>query len=257
MNKFRRAVALAAAFSGLAGTASATPDIQPGMALSPQDLPPEARDAQPPGGAHATDRLISDDPNADPMGWANDTVDERRHFDDRTLHLGIGTGLGTPVGLIGVLVEANVLDGLAVGAGAGVASWGPAGGAFMRLRPFVWGGQGERVLHAFTLQSSYTYMLHGKEPLTDVDIGFFQCEGSSSCEPEPDFVPHPGHFLSLSAGFEHALVSGWSFRYDFGFASALNESEWECAFGDTPTPCTRYAPDDTVLVGTFAFSHAL
>ena len=60
-----------------------------------------------------------------------------------------------------------------------------------------------------------------------------------------------------SAGFEHALVSGWSFRYDFGFASALNDSKWECAFGNTPTPCTRYAPDDTVLVATFAVSHAL
>lgn len=247
MSKFWCAVALVAAMGGLAGTATAAPDIRPGMALSPQDLPPEAQ----------YERLISDDPNADPMGRACDTVDERRHFDDRTLHLGIGTGVGTPVGLLGAFLEADVLDGMAVGAGAGVTAWGPAGGGFLRLRPFVWGGQGERVLHAFTLQSSYTYMLHGKEPLRDVDFGFFHCDGASSCEPEPDFVPHAGHFLSLSAGFEHALVSGWSFRYDFGFASALNDSNWECAFGSTRAPCTRYAPDDTVLVGTFAFSHAL
>lgn len=247
MSKLRRVVALAAASSGLAGMASAATDIQPGMALPPQDLPPEAH----------YERLLSDAPNADPMGWANDTVDERRHFDDHTLHLGMGSGVGTPVGLIGAFLEADLLDGMAVGAGAGVTHWGPAGGGFVRLRPFVWGGQGERVLHAFTLQSSYTYMLHGKEPLTDVDIGFFQCEGASSCEPEPDFVPHAGHFLSLSAGFEHALVSGWSFRYDFGFAGALNHSDWECAFGNAPTPCTRSSPFDKVLVASFAFSHAL
>ena len=40
-------------------------------------------------------------------------------------------------------------------------------------------------------------------------------------------------------------------------ASALTKSEWECAFGNAPTPCTRSAPGDTVLVATFAFSHAL
>jgi len=219
------------------------------MALSPEDLPPEARD-------HG--RLLSDDPNADPMRWPDDTVDERRHFDDRTLHLGMGTGVGTPVGILGAFIEANVLDGLAVGAGGGVTFWGPAGGAYVRLRPVVWGGHGKGALHAFTLQTSYTYMLHGEEPLRNIDISFMDCEGNDSrCQPDPDFVPHGAHFMSLSAGFEHALDSGWSFRYDFGFAKALSSSEWECRFGTAPTPCTRYTPDDTVLVATFAFSHAL
>lgn len=246
--------ALAAAVGGGGETALAEEEVRPGTALSPEQLPAEPR---------YYERLLRDDSvggaaAAEELGLlGNDTVDERRHFDDRKVHLGLGTGLGTPVGLLGAYVEANPWDGLALGAGAGVTAWGPAGGVLLRVRPYVWGGQGQRALHAFTLQTSYTYMLHGREPLGDVDISFYRCEVGACPEPKPEFIPQAAHFMSLSAGFEHALLTGWTFRYDLGFAQALKPTTWECAFGPTPAPCESSSPSDTVLVLAFAFSHAL
>jgi len=73
MRNFGLGVALAAAVSGLVGTASAAPDIQPGMALSPEDLPPEAQHYE---------GLLRGDSAADRLRWDDDSVDERRHFDD-------------------------------------------------------------------------------------------------------------------------------------------------------------------------------
>jgi hypothetical protein len=247
MQKIGLGVALAAASCAVAGATSAANEIHPGMALSPEDLPPEAQHYE---------RLLRGDTTADPLQWDDDTVDERRHFDDHLLHVGFGTGVGTPVGLMGAYLEANPWDALSLGVGAGFTSWGPAGGASLRLRPFAWGGQGQSALHAFTLQTSYTYMLHGREPLRDLDFDF-DCELGACPEPEPDFVPTGAHFMSLSAGFEHAFYSGWTLHYDLGFAQALRATEWECAFDTRPTPCTHTSPSDTLMVLSFGMSHAL
>jgi len=248
MNKVGLGIALAAAFNGGVGTTRAATEIQPGMALSPEDLPREAQ---------RYEQLLRGDDDDDPPHGDDDTVDERRHFDDRLLHLGFGTGVGTPVGLMGADLAANVGDGLSVGVGAGFTSWGPAGGASLRLRPFVWGGRGQNALHAFTLETSYTYMRHGRDPLRDLEFDFYDCELGACPEPEPDFIPTGAHFMSLSAGFEHAFYSGWSMHYDLGFAQALRPTEWQCAFDTKPAPCTHSSPSDTLLVVSFGMSHAL
>jgi hypothetical protein len=248
MQKIGLGVALAAAVIAVAATTSAAAEIRPGMALSPDDLPPEAQHYE---------RLLRADATEEPLGWDDDSVDERRHFDDRLLQVGFGTGVGTPIGLMGAYLEANPWDGLSLGVGAGFTSWGPAGGVSLRLRPFVWGGQGQRALHAFTLQTSYTYMRHGRDPLRDFEFGFYDCEVGACPEPEPDFVPTGAHFMSLSAGFEHALASGWTFRYELGFARALRPTSWGCVLDGRSTPCTNSSPSDTLLVVGFAVSHAL
>src|SRR3954464_4776856 len=108
MRKLGLGGALAAALSGLIGRAEAAPEIHPGMALSPEDLPPEAQHYE---------RLLRGDTAADRLRWDDDSVDERRHFDDHVFHAGFGTGVGTPVGLMGVYVEANPGDALALGVG--------------------------------------------------------------------------------------------------------------------------------------------
>lgn len=247
MQKFRLGAALWAAMSGLAGTALAE-DIRPGMAISPEDLPPEAQHYE---------RLLRGDSSADSRSWDDDSVDERRHFHDHLLHAGLATGVGTPVGVLGAYFEVDPWDALAVGVGGGVSFWGPSGGGFLRLRPYVWGGQGNGALHAFTLQTSYTYMLHGEDPLRDVEFGFYDCEVGACPEAEPEFVPTGAHFLSLSAGFEHAFYSEWSIRYEYGFARALSATKWQCTMGGRPAPCTGSSPSDTMVVIGFTLSHAL
>jgi hypothetical protein len=240
MRKFLLGVALLAAVSGLTETASATPEIRPGMALSPEDLPPEAQHYE---------RLLHGDATADRLRWDDDSVDERRHFDDHALHVGFATGLGTPVGMAGAFAEANPWDALALGMGGGVTFWGLAGGAYVRLRPLAWGGHGRGALHAFTLQTSYTYMQYGEFLFTPcIDT----CDGGQ-------VLGGTAQFGALSAGFEHQLASGWTFRYDFGVAHALFATPGKCARYDTgaAVPCGGDSNPDTLFVGTFAFSHAL
>jgi hypothetical protein len=240
MTKVGLLIALAAAVGGVVGTAGAATEIHPGMALRPEDLPPEAQHYE---------HLLRDDTKAVPLGREDDSVDERRHFHDHVFHAGIGTGFGTPLGMTGAFLEANPWDALALGVGGGVTLWGPAGGAYVRLRPFAWGGQGQRVLHAFTLQSSYTFMRDGELPS-------IPCV--HACR-EVGFLDRTAHFGALSAGFEHQLVSGWTFRYDFGVAQALFATPWKCARYDTDAavPCSGSSPTDTLFVGTFGLSHAL
>jgi hypothetical protein len=239
--EFRLGVALLAAVNGLTGNPGAEAEIGPGMALSPEDLPPEAEHYE---------RLLRGDPTGDSWDGEDDSVDERRHFNDHVVHVGMGTGFGTPLGMAGAFLEANPWDALALGMGGGVTFWGPAGGAYVRLRPFAWGGHGQRVLHAVTLQTSYTYMRDG-------ELRLMTCI-HTPCD-EVGFLNRTAQLGALSAGFEHQLASGWTFRYDFGVARALFATPWECARYDTgaAAACSGYAPTDTLFVGTFAISHAL
>lgn len=210
------------------------------MALSPEDLPPEAQQYE---------RLSSGDSTAAPTRWDDDSVDERRHFNDHIFHAGIGTGFGTPVGIVGAFLEANPWDALSLGVGAGVTFWGPAAGGYVRLRALVWGGHGQRALHALTIQTSYTLMRDG-------ELQLMPCIHSCA---EVRFLDRTAQLAALSAGFEHQLASGWSFRYDFGAGHAVFATPWKCARYDTgaAAPCTSGPPSDTVFVSTFGVSHAL
>jgi hypothetical protein len=239
VREFWLGIAIWAAGNGLTGNAWADPEIGPGMALSPEDLPPEAQHYE---------RLLRGDATGDPLRW-DDTVDERRHFNDHIFHAGTGTGLGTPVGMVGAFLEANPWDALALGLGGGVTYWGLAGGAYVRLRPFAWGGQGQRALHAFTLQTSYTYMQYG-------DFLFMPCVDGCG---DVHVLGGTAQFGAVSAGFEHQLVSGWTFRYDFGVAHVLFATPGKCARYGTgeAVACSGGSNPDTLFVGTFGFSHAL
>jgi hypothetical protein len=100
-------------------------------------------------------------------------------------------------------------------------------------------------------------MVHGKDPLRDLDFSLYDCEVGECEEPQPDFVRTGAHFMSLSVGFEHALYSGWTFRYELGFAQALRTTSWACELDGRPTPCTHNPPSDTLMVLGFGVSHAL
>ena len=241
MRKIRATVALAATVTGFGAPALAAADILPGTALSPGELPPEAQ---------GYERLLHAHSAADPPTGNGDTVAGRRHFDDQIFHAGIATGFGTPVGMLGAFVEANPWDAVGLGLGGGVTLWGPAGGAYLRLRPLVWGGQGQRVLHAFTLQTSYTYMRDG-------ELELMSC--IEACPSRVRFLNRTAQFGALSAGFEHQLASGWTFRYDFGVAHSWLATPWKCVRYDTvaASPCSSNPPSDTLFVGTFGLSHAL
>jgi hypothetical protein len=232
---FPRVPAVVLALSSAAALAS--PEIQPGDALGPDDLAPEA---QRPESALRGER----------MGAGDNSVDERRRFNARLAQVGLGTGLGMPAALLGGYAELNPWDRFAIGAEAGLTLWGAAGGAYVRLRPFIWGGEGRRLLNAFVLQASYTIMRHG-------ELDLMPCI-SSPCR-EVGYLNRTAQFGALSAGFEHQLASGWSIRYEFGVGRALFATAWKCARYDdgTRVPCQYGAPTDQLPVLSFAVGHTL
>jgi hypothetical protein len=155
--------------------------------------------------------------------------------------------MGTPLGLAGMFVEVDPWDRLALGAGVGLTFWGPTAGGFLRLRPLVWGGEGQRLLNAFTLQASYAWARDGElDVLPCIEV----------CE-RPRYLDRSVQLGALSAGFEHSTASGWTFRYDFGAARALRSSPWRCELDGEPVACSGEKPIDTLPVVSFAVSHAL
>lgn len=227
---------------GLAGRGHAAPPPEPGMALEAEYLPPGARsdEGQQPGDVD--------------LGQSDDTVGNRRHFDEQRFHAGLGIGVGVPVGALGLYLEANVWDRLALGVGGGLGLWGPSVGGYARLRPVVWGGEGRRRLNAVTLEAGYGYMSYGG----DILGGFNLMPCIDNCEPSRHHVPVPSHVGALSLGLEHALWNGFTLRYAIGGAQLLATPIWRCELEDEPVPCgAEPEPEHAFMVVSFGISHAL
>jgi hypothetical protein len=228
--------AVISALALLTDGALARPEIRPGDALAPEDLPAEAQQFE---GAL----------RGEPVDAAGNSVVERRRFDARWVRLGLGTGLGMPGALIGGYAELTPWERTTAGLEAGLTFWGPAGGAYVRLRPIIWGGEGRNLLNAFVLQASYTVMRDG-------ELDMMPC--IHSCR-ELEYLDRTAQFGGLSAGFEHELASGWSIRYDFGVGRALFATPWKCRRIDNgmAAPCEGDRPDDDIPIVSFAFGYTL
>jgi len=185
---------------------------------------------------------------SEPSSWS-DTVQERRHFDRRLFQLGGSLGSIVPaIGgySIGVFVEANVWDRMALGAGGGVSFGGPEAHTYVRFRPIVWGGEGRNWLNAVTLRAEYMVM-------REATLGLAALDGDNGA----DYVSRVSHVGSLSVGFEHQFWSGWTMRYDFGYGRVFAATPWECAIGRTPAPCDGTAPGNEMILASFSLSHSL
>lgn len=109
----------------------------------------------------------------------------------------------------------------------------------------MWGGEGRQWLNAFTIRVEYTFMRQGE------GIFSFCDEGCSA-----RFVDRAAQLGALSAGFEHQLWSGWTVRYDFGFAHVVSAADWKCERDRQPAPCDSEPPSDAMMVAFFGVSHA-
>jgi hypothetical protein len=204
-------------------------ELRPGMALAPGQLTPDAA-------------------RYEALLQAEDTDAVRRQFDDRRLYVGGSFGWVSASPAVSLLFELNVHDRLAVGTEVGLTISGPAGGAYVRGRPLVWGGRGRGPLHALTLQTKYDYRAHGG------DLSFCSI---SDCS-EPRFVAMPVHFLMIDGGFEHAFARGFTLRYAAGVGLQLGQPAWRCRIGRLPAACgDKRPPSDTLFVTYVVLSHAL
>src|SRR5690349_3698203 len=151
--------------------ARATDEIRPGQALPPELTSPEATKYE----ALLQGRELGSD---------DDSVDERRQFTAHRLHFGAGVGQLEFMPRTNLVLELDVSDRLALGLEGGMNVWGGEAGAYLRVRPLVWGGRNRRALHAFTIQGGYRYMGYGEDYL--LELGSVGCH--SDCD-HPDFLP--------------------------------------------------------------------
>jgi hypothetical protein len=228
-------------------------EIQPGMALPPEFLAPEAAAYE----AKLDPRAERDDQQRDAK-----TVAERRHFDDRRLFLGAGVGEGSAMGVLGVYVELSVIDRLTLGAGIGFTFWGLAWGGYLRGRPIVWGGAHEKgVLHALTLQLGYTQMVYGRSVWAD--FGSFVClHGEDERPGDPCYRSNvdtqPAHFGLLQAGVEHSFLRGLSLHYELGIMHSLTALSWTCTHVRSPVACEAHQiPANTTWVLSAGLSYGV
>jgi len=181
------------------------------------------------------------------------------HFDDRPLQLELIFGFGTTVGILGLALDYNVGDWLALGTGAGLGIHGPLWEAHARFRPLVGRLFGQpRGLHALTLETAFSRGPYADFPDHEV---FSLCEGDANrvgdgCF-QPNAVPRLTSFGQLELGWEARFESGFSLRLSGGFATALHMGTPVCYGASMQTvPCGGSEPERTIVVLTSAFGYA-
>jgi len=183
------------------------------------------------------------------------------HFDDRPLQLELIFGFGTTVGVLGLVLDYNVGDWLALGAGAGLGIHGPLWEAHARFRPLVGrlGGQ-SKGLQALTLETAFSQGPYADLPKN----GFVLCDRADGAANrvgddcfQPNAVPRLTSFGQLELGWEARFESGFSLRLSGGFATALHMGTPRC-YGASmqPVPCGGSEPERTIVVLTSAFGYA-
>lgn len=181
------------------------------------------------------------------------------HFDDHPIQLELIFGFGTTVGVLGLALDYDVGDALALGAGAGLGIHGPVWEVHARFRPWVARiGERERVLSALTLETAFSRGQYADFP--DF-INSFTCDGEANRVGDGCFhantVPRPTSFTELELGWELRLPSGVTVRLSGGAASALHMGTPHCVGPREQTvPCGGPEPERTIAVLTSALGYA-
>ena len=146
------------------------------------------------------------------------------HFDDRPWTFETMLGFGTPVGLLGGVLEYTPADVFSFGAGAGFGPGGLEGGVLFDVRPFRWG----KTTKAHALSIGGAYSVGG---WTD----FWQTvdQGLS----DPHYASGFAQWAQFDVGYELRARGGFSFRVATGAAWMLNPGNVSCRSG-VGTPCT-------------------
>ena len=175
-------------------------------------------------------------------------------FDDQHFGVEARAGIGTSVGLIGIVGEYTPIDWLTVGVGIGDNPWGIVGDAHARFRLYEPTPKaGKR--RALTLELAYSRGRYGALPWFDVFASM--CEGSpndvgGNCY-SPRVGPEVVNWAQVELGWEIRYRSGISLRPSIGIARLLGEPDWKCSIESGPAPCVAgKLPAPTTLVLSLA-----
>lgn len=180
----------------------------------------------------------------------------QRRFDAAPFELSLELGLGTPVGLLGVVAEYNLLDELALGAGLGLNDHGPIWAVRARARPLI-GVSRAGTLHALFVEAAFSRGQYAGMPSLGLSA---MCEGNPDDPDSPCYsvrvVPEAVSWAQFELGWEARFTSHLTLRTALGVARALNQPSWRCEH-DGPVSCDgEESPARTLFVQSFALGWA-
>jgi hypothetical protein len=183
------------------------------------------------------------DANEAPSVVANDDA-SRPRFDDHPLALELRLGAAAATGVLGVVLEYNVHDRLALNAGVGTNLLGLSNSVGARVRPWVLASGNRKQLHALVLEGSLSRSVYAGEW-----GGGILCEDRCT---QPRYVAWAQGELGWEARFGQ-----WQVHTSLGAASLLGDPQFSCAHGQAdPDHCgsrvARVLFSQTIGVG-YAF----
>ena len=196
--------------------------------------------------ARAESELPSD---VDPADWkptspppAPKPAVHQAGYHTRPVHLELLFGADTRVGELGVSLEYNLGNPLALGVGVGTNSLGAAWAAHARARPIWWQTANGNFFHALTIEGSVSRAGYN----SGIDL-------SALCDCTPTgVVAQTVYWAQGEVGWEGMLGNGFSFRASSGLASAIGSRHWQCL----PEDPTCHPPPRQLYVQTFALGVA-
>jgi len=187
--------------------------------------------------AHAEEPPDSE--NVEPSSTEPGAEAKKRTFDftDRPIAFGLGMGIATPVGLIGLLGDYTPEPHVAIGGGIGTNLQGMQATVLMRGRPFVWPRR-SRVL-AITLGGAFS-----TGPYREADFGLGEARAIQSTD--------RANWIQLDVGFELRNRTGFQLLVATGGAWMTNPGSLSCSSSVSPCSGARsyWLPTATVMLGT-------
>ena len=141
----------------------------------------------------------------------------RARFDDHSLSVWQRTGAAASTGLVGMLLEYNLHDRLALNVGIGTNGLGLSSAVGVRVRPLVFASSNREHLHAVVLESALS-----RSAYRGAGVGDILC--SERCM-RPEYVA----WVQTELGWEARFGGHWQVLASFGAAFLLGNPRFSCA----------------------------
>lgn len=165
-----------------------------------------------------------------PAGPATETPSERvprPRFDDRPLAFELRTGAASATGLVGIVLEYNVHDRLALNAGVGTNLLGISSAVGARVRPMIGASSNGKQLHALVLEATLSRSAYE---------GGWAAE-QLFCE-DRCMQPRYVGWAQAELGWE-ARIGRWQLQTTVGAAFLIGNPQFSCRHDgiDSPAYC--------------------
>ncbi len=128
------------------------------------------------------------------------------------VYLGLGVGLNSYTGILGLSANFRITELLYIQGGLGISAWGGRGSIGLRYdlkkdKGFIFG-----------------VMYTSSSGIADVDLDFTDASGNTDSH---NMTLFSAQTLNLKSGYKWSIGQKYAFRIDFGYALALKDRPWQ------------------------------